>query len=224
MCPKMSPLQILIADGHEVFRRGVRAVLEEQREWQVVGEAENGQRAVELARQYQPQIVVLDIGMPEPNGIDAIRQILKACPACEILVLTLHESEQLAQEVLKAGARGYILKSDASRDLVTAVDALHRHMPFFTPKIAGMVLNGFLQAAIPGSGRRAMAKLTPREREIVQLLGEGKSNKGIASTLGISIKTAETHRANVMHKLGIRSRAELVQYALQNRFTTGRPA
>lgn len=216
----MAELRILIADDHEVFRRGVRDVLEDQTGWQVVGEAANGRQAVDMARELQPDIVVLDISMPELNGLDATRQILQVSPGSEILILTLHDSEQLAEEVLRAGVRAYILKSDAAQDLVSAVSALQRHMPLFTSKIAGMVLEGFLHSTKSSKGVQTVVELTGREREIVQLLAEGKSNKEVASTLGISVKTAETHRANVMHKLGLHSTAELVRYALRNRIAT----
>jgi len=216
----MADLRILIADDHEVFRRGVRGVLEEQPGWQVVGEAGNGRQAVEMARELQPDVVVLDISMPELNGLDATRQILQVSPGSEILILTLHDSEQLAEEVLKAGVRAYILKSDAAQDLVAAVSALQRHTPLFTSKIAGMVLEGFLHSTKASKGAQMAVELTAREREIVQLLAEGKSNKEVATILGISVKTAETHRANVMHKLGLHSTAELVRYALRNRIAT----
>jgi DNA-binding NarL/FixJ family response regulator len=216
----MPGLRILIVDDHEVFRRGVRGVLEEQPGWQVVGEAANGRQAAEMARELQPDVVVLDISMPELNGLDAIRTILSASPRSEILILTLHDSEQLAEEVLKAGARAYILKSDAAQDLVAAVSALERHTPLFTSKVAGMVLEGFLHSTKTSKGTHTAVELTAREREIVQLLAEGRSNKEVATRLGISVKTAETHRANVMHKLGLHSTAELVRYALRNRITS----
>jgi len=216
----MADLRILIADDHEVFRRGVRGVLEEQPGWQVVGEAGNGRQAVEMARELQPDVVVLDISMPELNGLDATRQIMQVSPGSEILILTLHDSEQLAEEVLKAGVRAYILKSDAAQDLVAAVSALQRHTPLFTSKIAGMVLEGFLHSTKTPKSTQMAVELTAREREIVQLLAEGKSNKEVATILGISVKTAETHRANVMHKLGLHSTAELVRYALRNRIAT----
>jgi DNA-binding NarL/FixJ family response regulator len=216
----MADLRILIADDHEVFRRGVRDVLEDQTGWHVVGEAANGRQAVDMARELQPDIVVLDISMPELNGLDATRQILQVSPGSEILILTLHDSEQLAEEVLRAGVRAYILKSDAAQDLVAAVSALQRHMPLFTSKVAGMVLEGFLHSTKSSKGAQTAVELTGREREIVQLLAEGKSNKEVASTLGISVKTAETHRSNVMHKLGLHSTAELVRYALRNRIAT----
>jgi DNA-binding NarL/FixJ family response regulator len=215
----MADLRILIADDHEVFRRGVRDVLEDQPGWRVIGEAGNGRQAVEMARELQPDIVVLDISMPELNSLDATRQILQVSPGSEILILTLHDSEQLAEEVLKAGVRAYILKSDAAQDLVAAVSALRRHTPLFTSKIAGMVLEGFLHST-KSKGAPTAVELTGREREIVQLLAEGKSNKEVATILGISVKTAETHRANIMHKLGLHSTAELVRYALRNRIAT----
>jgi DNA-binding NarL/FixJ family response regulator len=151
---------------------------------------------------------------------DATRQIMQVSPGSEILILTLHDSEQLAEEVLKAGVRAYILKSDAAQDLVAAVSALQRHTPLFTSKIAGMVLEGFLHSTKTSKGAQMAVELTAREREIVQLLAEGKSNKEVATILGISVKTAETHRANVMHKLGLHSTAELVRYALRNRIAT----
>jgi DNA-binding NarL/FixJ family response regulator len=217
----MPGLRILIADDHEVFRRGVRSVLEEQPGWHVVGEVANGRLAVEMSRQLQPDVVVLDISMPELNGLEATRQILQVSPGSEILILTLHDSEQLAEEVLKAGVRAYILKSDAAQDLVAALGALERHTPLFTSKIAGMVLEGFLHSTKSSKGTQVAVELTAREREIVQLLGEGKSNKEVAVTLGISVKTAETHRANVMHKLVLHSTADLVRYALRNRIAIG---
>ncbi len=191
--------------------------MEEQAGWEVVGEAPNGRRAAEMAGELQPDVVVLDISMPELNGLDATRQILQASPRSEILILTLHDSEQLAEEVLKSGARAYILKSDAAQDLVAAVSALQCHTPRFTSKIAGMVLEGFLHSAKTSKGTLAAVELTAREREIVQLLAEGKSNKEVATILRISVKTAETHRANVMHKLGLRSTADLVRYALRHK-------
>ncbi len=213
----MSSVRILIADDHELLRRGLKGVLEEQPGWQVVGEAANGRQATELARQLQPDVVVLDISMPELNGLDATRQILREVPGTEVLVLTLHNSEKLAEEVLKAGALGFILKSDAARDLVAGIEAVSRHTPYFTGRIASLVLDRFLHPASVQSS--VIVELTPRERQIVQLLAEGKSNKDVARILGISVKTAETHRANIMHKLELHSVSELVRYALRNGIT-----
>lgn len=210
--------RILIADDHEIVRRGLKAIVTAQKEWDVVGEALTGREAVDLARQHKPNLVIMDIGMPELNGLEATRQILKEFPGTEVLILTMHDSEQVIREVLDTGARGYILKSDAGRELVAAVEALQRHKPYFTTKVSEMVLNGYLH----GGGRdepedTPRLRLTPREREIVQLLAEGKANKEVANALSISVKTAETHRARIMAKLNIRSIGELVRYAVRNR-------
>jgi DNA-binding NarL/FixJ family response regulator len=214
----MTTTRILLADDHEVVRQGLRVMLEAQSGWEVVGEAVNGREAVEKTRLLKPDIVVLDITMPELNGLEATRQILKVAPQTEVLVLTMHESEQVAREVLSAGARGYLLKSDAGRDLVTAVDALRNRRPFFTPRISQMVLDGYLHGpSVSDGGLPKRDLLTPREREIVQLLAEGKSNKEVASSLGISPKTIETHRANIMRKLNLHSVSDLVRFAVRNR-------
>lgn len=213
----MSRVRILIADDHEIVRRGLRALLEAQPEWEISGEAVTGREAIEQAKQTVPDVAILDVGMPELNGLEATRHILKALPQTEILILTMHESEQIMREVLDAGARGYVLKSDAGRDLVAAVEALCQHRTFFSSKISEMLLNSYLRhsdrAEAPESPR---SRLTAREREIVQLLAEGKSNKEVAAALNISIKTAETHRTNIMNKLDLRSVTELVRYAVRN--------
>ena len=208
-------LRILIADDHDLMRRGLRAVLEEHEGWQVCGEATNGRQAVQLAQKLMPHVVLLDISMPELNGLEALRQIKKACPNTEILVFTVHEGEDLIREVLAAGARGYLLKADATRHIVGAVEALAVHRPYFTWKVSKMMLDSYLEHG-PKAGSSELRQLTPREREIVQLLAEGHSNKAISGTLGISVKTVETHRAAVMKKLGISSIAELVRYAIRN--------
>jgi DNA-binding NarL/FixJ family response regulator len=213
----MKTVRILVADDHEVVRRGVRALLEGEPGWEVCGEAVTGREAVEKVTELTPDVVILDIGMPELNGLDAARQIRKAAPNSEVLILTMHESEQTVREVLAAGARGYVLKSDAGRDLVTAVTALCQHKPFFASSIAGVVLEGYLKSAEAGAAEQASGPLTAREREIVQLLAEGQSNKDVATTLGISAKTAETHRTNIMRKLDLHSVSELVRYAIRNR-------
>ena len=214
----MSHVRILIADDHEVVRRGLRALLEAQPDWEVVAEAVTGREAIEKAKQTTPDVAIIDVGMPELNGLEATRQVLKALPPTEVLILTMHESEQIVREVLDAGARGYVLKSDAGRDLVAAVEALCQHRTFFSSKISEMLLNSYLRhpdrtTEVTESPR---GRLTAREREIVQLLAEGKSNKEVAASLNISIKTAETHRTNIMNKLDLRSITELVRYAVRN--------
>lgn len=213
----MTPVRILIADDHEVVRHGIRALLETHKGWEVVGEAVTGRQAVEEARRLQPDLVIMDITMPEMNGLEATRQIRRDVPAVEVLVLSVHDSEQLVREVLEAGARGYVLKSDAGRDLIAAVETLCRHKPFFTAKVSEMMLEGFLKAGPAGEpGKPALSALTAREREIVQLLAEGQSNKEVADMLGISVKTVETHRSHVMTKLNLHSMSDLVRYAVRN--------
>jgi DNA-binding NarL/FixJ family response regulator len=209
----LTSTRILVADDHDVVRHGVRALLEAEPGWTVCGEARDGREAVLLASQLRPDVVVLDIGMPELNGLEATRQILKALPATEILVLTMHDSEQIVREVVAAGARGYVLKSDAGRSLVTAVHALRQHKPFLNARASEVVLDGFRRGAADAAAQRPA--LTPREREIVQLLAEGRTNKEIAGRLGISAKTAESHRTNVMRKLGVHSIGELVRHAIR---------
>lgn len=213
----MKTLKILIADDHELVRKGLRAVLEGQSGWTICGEAVNGRQAVELARQLKPDVMVMDVTMPELNGLEATRQILKDRPKTEVLILTMHESEQLVAEVLAAGARGYILKGDTSRLLVAAIESIAEHKPFFTGTASEVVLGGYLRPGQPARKEsRALPRLTAREREIVQLLAEGKSNKDVAVALGISVKTVDAHRANIMHKLNLHSVTDLVRYAIRN--------
>lgn len=211
-------LRILVADDHEVVRRGLCALLRSQPDWEVCGEASDGREAVEKVPILKPEIVILDVGMPNLNGLEATRQILKANSQIKILILTLHDSDQIVQEVLNAGARGFLLKTDAARELVAAVEALRRNKIYFTPKVAAMVLDGYLRPHEPNSPSplKARNRLTPREREIVQLLAEGKSSKEVATALGLSVKTAETHRSNIMRKLDLHSVSDLVLYAVRN--------
>ncbi len=212
----MKSVRILVADDHEVVRRGVCALLEAQPGWIVVGEAITGREAVKKATKLKPDVVVLDISMPELNGLEATRQIVKASPQSEVLILTIHDSEQVARQVLSAGARGYVLKSDAARNLVTAIDTLQQHKPFFTSAVSEMVFRDFLKSN-RAIDEAPSDRLTQREREIVQLLAEGKSNKEVASILGISVKTAETHRRNVLIKLNLHSISDLIHYAIRNK-------
>lgn len=211
----MTPVRILIADDHDVVRQGVRAVLEGQAGWVVCGEASTGREAVGKALDLQPDVVILDISMPELNGLEATRQIRRAVPA-KILILTVHESDNVVTELLDAGAHGYVLKTDAGRTLVEAIRALLRHQEFLTERVHRVAARGAGRrraAAVP----RAPGHLTPREREVLQLLTEGKSNKEIGVLLGVTTKTAETHRAHIMAKLELHSMSELVRYAIRNR-------
>lgn len=213
----MSAVRILIADDHELTRRGVQACLESQPEWKVVGEAATGHEAVEKARQLAPDVVILDISMPELNGLEAARQILKAVPQAEILILTMHESEVLVRRALEAGARAFVSKSDVAHHLIEAVNALRQHRAFFTSGAAATVLESYLSSSGQAKIRQASKReLTAREREVLQLLAEGKSNKEIASLLRISIFTAETHRSKIMRKLNLHSMNEIVRYAIRN--------
>jgi DNA-binding NarL/FixJ family response regulator len=208
------PLRILVVDDHAVVRRGVRSLLESHEGWEVCGEATTGRDAVEQSRRLRPDVVVMDLSLPELNGLDATRQILKDAPDTEVLVLTMHHSEELARDVLQAGARGYVLKSDADENLITAVDSLRQHKPFLTSTVTEFVLDGYVRR---GDGAQEDPALTAREREIVQLVAEGQSNKAAATTLGISVKTIEAHRANIMRKLHLHSVSDLVRYAIRNK-------
>jgi DNA-binding NarL/FixJ family response regulator len=207
-------LRILLADDHDVVRRGLRDILTQQSDWQICGEAATGIEAVEMAVSLRPTVAVLDLTMPELNGLEATRQIKKAAPTVEVLIFTIHESEQLIHEVLTAGARGYLLKSDASRYIVAAVETVAQQRPFLTWRASEATSERLLT-------RRHFQKdagdpLTPREREIVQLLAEGNSSKKISAVLGISLKTVETHRTSVMRKLGAHSIVDIVHYAVRN--------
>ncbi len=210
----MGAFRILVADDHEVVRKGLISILEQQPAWQMCGEACNGREAVEKAKHLMPDVVVMDVSMPCLNGLEATRQIMKANPATKVLILTLHDSDQVIHDVLDVGARGYLLKSDSGSELVAAVDALLRDKTYFTPKVAAMVLAGYLRGGPSFSPGRN--PLTPREREVVQLLAEGSSTKEVAVALGLSVKTAETHRSNIMRKLQFHSVSDLVLYAVRN--------
>jgi DNA-binding NarL/FixJ family response regulator len=210
----MKPARVLIADDHEVVRHGIRVMVQTHPNLEVCGEAADGRQAVLLAAKLRPDIVIIDIGMPQLNGLDATRQIAHADPNVKVLILTMHESEQIVREVLAAGARGYLLKSDAGRDLIAALEALAGRKTFFTSKVAEIVLETYLK----GGHEQPLSKdiLTSREREVVQLLAEGKSTKEVAVALGLSVKTAETHRSNLMRKLDVHSVSQLVLYAVRN--------
>src|SRR5882762_4212854 len=209
-------VSVLLADDHDVVRRGLRDMINAHQGWEVCGEASNGREAVKLTLNLKPDIAVLDLCMPELNGLEATRQIRRQLTRTEVLIFTMHETEQLIREVLAAGARGYVLKSDAGLHLNQAVEALSHHKPFFTAKVSQALLDAFLKSDAKPDEGSVFRTLTSREREIVQMLAEGKSNKEIASKLSISVKTVETHRATVMRKLEINSIVELVHYAIRN--------
>jgi DNA-binding NarL/FixJ family response regulator len=202
-------LQILIADDHEIIRRGLRALLESRPEWTVVAEASNGREAVEQAERHKPDVVVLDITMPELSGLVAARRIRKATPGSEVLFLTVHNSAHMVHEALDAGGRGYVLKSDVANDLLVAVETVMKHKAFISSGVSG--------SAASMESREVRADcLTSREREVLQTLAEGKSTKEVAALLNIAVKTAETHRTNIMRKLDLHSVSELVLYAIRN--------
>jgi len=210
-------LRILLADDHKVVRQGTRALLSTVPEWKIVGEADNGRDAVSLTAELKPDIVILDIGMPELNGLDATRQIKKKLPETEVLIFTGQETEELVHDVFDSGARSYIMKTDAADHLIDALKALSEHKHFFTSRISEIVFARYIQGKKTVEGAPEKSRITDREREIVQLLAEGKSSKEIATILGISVRTVETHRAAIMKKLGLKSFSELIRYAVRNK-------
>jgi DNA-binding NarL/FixJ family response regulator len=211
-------LGILVADDHELVRRGIRELLRARRGWTVVGEAMNGREAVEKANRLKPDVAILDISMPDLDGLQATRQIREVTPNTQVVVLTMHESDQMVRRVLDAGALGYVLKSDLAAHLVKAVKNVSAGKLFLTPRVSDIVLKGFLKTGNqPGLAEHSHARPTPREAEIIRLLAEGNPNKKIAAELGITIRTVETHRARIMLKLGLHSLAELVHYAIRHK-------
>src|SRR3984893_16413570 len=212
----MSAFRILVADDHPIFRFGVCSLLGSHEGWGGCGEGADGRDAVEKCRRLKPDLLILDICMPKLNGVDAARQVLKDNPAQKILVLTDVNSEEVVRDCLEVGVRGWVSKSDETSDLLTAVEALQRHNSIFSSQVSDLILDGYLQRhRIPGAVPK-VPKLSPREREVVQLLGEGKSTKEVATILAVTVKTAETHRSNIMLKLKLHSIAELVLYAVRN--------
>jgi DNA-binding NarL/FixJ family response regulator len=208
----MSPIRILIADDHDIVREGVRALIRQQSHWEICGEASTGRKAVAEAEKLKPDIIVMDIGMPELNGLDATRRIKRVLPNTEVLIFTANETEEIVKNVFKAGARAYLLKSEANNHLVPAIEALCKRRTYFSSKVSELVFSGYLK----GDAATSDPTLTPRERETVQLIAEGKSNKDVSSILGISVKTVEAHRAAIMRKLELDSVADLVRYAVRN--------
>jgi DNA-binding NarL/FixJ family response regulator len=214
----MKKLRILIADDHELMRTGTRALIEVNENWEVCGEARNGREAVELTEKLKPDLVVLDIAMPELNGLEATRQIKKLLPETEVLILTGSTTEQLVHDVFESGARSYIYKTDACTQLTHAIETVSRHKPFFTSKISEILFDRFMRSDNSKKQAHPGEPLTPRERETLQLLAEGKTNKDLADYFGVSVKTVETHRAAVMRKLRLESVTHLVRYAIRNGF------
>lgn len=210
------PLKIVIADDHEIVRQGVKNLVANESDMEIIGEATIGRDAVDLVTKLKPDVAILDISMPGLNGIEAARQVLRAQPKTKILMFTMHEAEQLVHEVFNAGAHGYLLKSDAGRHLIAAIRTVASGSHYFSSKLSEVIFESFLKKEVPHLPADSQQKPSGREREIVQLLAEGKSNKEVATTLGISVKTAETHRAAVMRKLGLHSVSELVRYAIRN--------
>ena len=211
-------LRILLADDHEIVRRGLCSLLQKHEGWEVCGEASDGRQAIEMAKQLKPDVVIVDIGMPHLNGLDTTRQLLQHDPNFKVIVLTITDSDQVIREALDAGARGFVLKSDAARDLEAAIEALQNKRMFFTPRVNDLVLAGFLEKghAISRNEAPDLPTLTAREREVTQLLAEGKSSKEVAVLLNLSTKTVETHRSNIMRKLNLHSIRDLVVYAIKN--------
>ncbi len=213
---KAQEIRVLLADDHLLMRRGLKALIEEMGGWVVCGEVENGRQAVEAVQRLQPDIVVMDMSMPDLNGLEATRQIKKMRPQTEVLMFTGIESEELVRQVFEAGARSYILKTDAREQIEASLRSLAMHKPYFTSEVGEILFARMLQEKkTPGESTES-GRLTDREREIVQLLGEGATNKDVARVLGISVKTAETHRAAVMKKLKLKSVSDLVRYAIRN--------
>jgi DNA-binding NarL/FixJ family response regulator len=214
----MDEVRILVADDHEVVRAGLIALLQPHPGWSVCGQAKDGREAVEMAAKLKPHVMILDLNMPFLSGLEATRQILELDPQIKILILTMTDADQLAQAALQAGARAFIFKTDASRDLVAAVEALQANGTFFTPRVQEMLSGRHLPHNRRSTGKNlTLSTITPREREIVRLLAEGRTTKEVASLLSVSVKTAETHRNNLMRKLNIHSTSELVLYAIRNR-------
>ena len=207
----------MIADHHGLIRRGVRTVLQARRDWKVIAEAANGREAVEKAIKLKPDVAVLAISMPELDGLEVTRQIRESVPNVKVLVLTMHESDQMVRRALEAGASGYLLKSDFTNYLPKAIKAVAQNKRFLTPKICDIVLDGFINAGNkPDEAKPAGPRITPRELEIIRLLAHGKSNKELSAQLGITVRTVETHRSKIMLKLGLHSLAELIHYAMRN--------
>ena len=211
----MNRFSILVADDHPIFRFGLCSLLKSHEGWEVCGESADGRDAVKKCRQLKPDLVILDICMPDLNGLDAARQILKNNPDQVILILTAVDSEQVVRDCLEAGVRGWVFKSDETDDLLAAVEALQRGKTIFSSRVCDLIMDGYKRHRVVPIGS-SVARLSPREREVVQLVCEGKASKEIATILNVSLATAETHRTNILRKLSLHGIAELVLYAVRN--------
>jgi DNA-binding NarL/FixJ family response regulator len=213
-------LRILVADDHALFRRGLVDMLRSETDWDVVASAANGQEAVDKALKARPDVAILDLSMPELNGLTAAQEIMKAVPRAQIILLTVQYSQHVLREALEYGVRGYVLKSDAERELISAIEAVAAQRPFFTSAVADMVLRGYLHGGAPEDSKLGFVRLTIREQKVIQLLAEGKGNKEVAANLHISPKTVQSHRVNISNKLGLKSVSDLVRYAIRNGMVT----
>jgi two-component system response regulator NreC len=211
----MAKTKVLIADDHAIVREGVRMILAKEPDIEVVGEAEDGQQALDLVEQRRPNVVIMDLSMPGMGGIEATKKVKEQHPKVNVLVLTMHEDESYVFQLLRAGASGYVLKRAAAQDLVQAVRAAAKGEAFLYPSVARKVVEDYLKRVEAGEGRDRYDGLTEREREILTLIAQGLSNQHIAEKLFISIKTVQTHRAHVLEKLGLHDRTELVRYAIR---------
>ncbi|MEP7351672.1 MAG: response regulator transcription factor [Acidobacteriota bacterium] len=211
----MSDIRILLADDHTVMRRGLRALLERQDGFAVVAEAADGREAVDTAAATSPDVVVMDVGMPNLNGIEAARRITEKRPETAVVILSMHADESYVLRALKSGARGYLLKDSPEGDLINAIRAVHRGKAFFSPEISKLLAEDYMRQMKQRGVEDSYELLTPREREILQMLGEGKSNKDVATKLSLSLYTVETHRGNILEKLNLHSTAEMILYAVR---------
>lgn len=210
-------IRVLVADDHEVVRRGICALLETEEGMEVCAEAATGREALERVERLRPDVAVVDVSMPELNGIEVTRRAREIAPECEVLVFSVHESEQVMHDAIEAGAHGYVLKADAARNLLTAVESLGRHKPFFPSPAAELLLEGYLERDPAYPADHLRSRLTRRQREVLQLLAEGRTNKDVARLLDITVKTVEAHRTNLMSRLGLHSVGDLIRYAIREK-------
>jgi two-component system response regulator NreC len=215
-------IRILLADDHKIIREGLRALLEKEPDMEVVGEAQDGMTTIKLAKKLLPNIVIMDIGMPDMNGIDATRQIFSETQGIKVIALSMHSDRRFVLQMLKAGASGYLLKDSAFEELASAIKTVMAGQPYLSPKITDVVIKEYI-VSLPKSEETVFTKITAREREVLQLIAEGKSTKQIAVFLNVSVKTIETHRQQIMEKLGIHSIAELTKYAIREGLTSLEP-